>query len=156
MYKKLMWWIAVIAWMMIIFSFSAQPANESNELSTGLTRKIIEFIKNFEDTPVILLFGENSVEKMTVLINHIIRKTAHFGIFAVLGILVYGLLTSHNTNRKTIILIAVLICLLYAVGDEIHQYFVPGRACKFSDILIDTAGSFVSIVLVHFTKEKSF
>ena len=29
---------------------------------------------------------------------------------------------------------------LYAVTDEIHQYFVPGRSCEFRDICIDSAG----------------
>ncbi len=44
-------------------------------------------------------------------------------------------------SNKKIILITVLICFLYAVSDEIHQYFVPGRACRMLDVIIDTSGS---------------
>jgi VanZ family protein len=43
---------------------------------------------------------------------------------------------------------AAAFCTLYAVSDEIHQYFVPGRACRFGDICIDTAGSILAIVLL--------
>lgn len=35
---------------------------------------------------------------------------------------------------------ALAVCLLYAAGDELHQYFVPGRACLATDILVDALG----------------
>ena len=35
---------------------------------------------------------------------------------------------------------------VYAVSDEIHQYFVPGRACMLRDMLLDTCGSLAGIV----------
>ena len=41
----------------------------------------------------------------------------------------------------------VAFCFLYACSDEIHQYFVPGRACMFRDILLDTAGGTVGILI---------
>lgn len=53
----------------------------------------------------------------------------------------------------------ILICFLYAAGDEIHQYFVPGRACRMLDILIDTSGSvffcfIYSFVMSFLTRRK--
>lgn len=42
-------------------------------------------------------------------------------------------------------LIPLLIGFLYAVSDEIHQYFVPGRAMQARDVLIDTAGVLLGI-----------
>ena len=41
---------------------------------------------------------------------------------------------------------ALGFCFLYACTDELHQYFVPGRACRFKDVMIDTAGAFTGIV----------
>ena len=42
-------------------------------------------------------------------------------------------------------LIPLLIGFLYAVSDEIHQHFVPGRAMQARDVLIDTAGVLLGI-----------
>ena len=38
--------------------------------------------------------------------------------------------------------------MIYAISDEIHQLFVPGRAGQVRDVLIDSAGSFLGIILV--------
>jgi VanZ family protein len=42
---------------------------------------------------------------------------------------------------------AFSISLGYAVFDEIHQYFIPGRACEIGDILVDAAGAGVASIL---------
>lgn len=56
-------------------------------------------------------------------------------------------------KNKKIFLITILICFLYAVSDEIHQYFVPGRACRIFDVTIDTLGSSF-FILVYFLYSK--
>jgi VanZ family protein len=38
-----------------------------------------------------------------------------------------------------------VFCVLYAVSDEVHQLFVPGRGAQVTDVLIDNAGAFVGI-----------
>ncbi len=50
---------------------------------------------------------------------------------------------------KTPACTALIIGFLYAVSDEIHQYFVPGRAMQTRDVLIDTAGVLLGICIVH-------
>ena len=40
-------------------------------------------------------------------------------------------------------------CIFYATTDEIHQIFVPGRACTFVDMLIDLSGAIVGILFIH-------
>lgn len=37
---------------------------------------------------------------------------------------------------------AEVFCALYACSDELHQYFVPGRSCKFFDVCVDSTGAF--------------
>lgn len=52
-------------------------------------------------------------------------------------------------------LTTVIICFLYALSDEIHQYFVPGRACRVFDVIVDTAGS-VFFCLLYLGYNKVF
>ena len=42
---------------------------------------------------------------------------------------------------------ALLICVLYAVSDEVHQIFVPGRGAEVKDVLIDSAGASVGVLM---------
>ena len=43
---------------------------------------------------------------------------------------------------------AILICVLYAISDGVHQLFVPGRGGQVKDVLIDSAGT-ISGILVY-------
>lgn len=40
------------------------------------------------------------------------------------------------------ILRAEIFCAFYACTDELHQYFVPGRSCRFFDVCVDSTGAF--------------
>ncbi len=71
----------------------------------------------------------------------------HFVIFFLLG---FFLLAAIKGNKKIKVkhLILVFICsLIYAVFDEIHQSFVPGRDASIRDILTDTAGIIFSLLI---------
>jgi VanZ family protein len=54
---------------------------------------------------------------------------------------------------------SILFCLLYASSDEIHQIFVPGRGCLFTDVMIDFSGSIIGSLtmlgLAMVMKQKS-
>ena len=82
-------------------------------------------------------------------LQFITRKSAHFIGYMILGILAIGLILQYeNIYKKP--QFAFLICVLYAISDEIHQLFVPGRAGQVRDVLIDSSGSFLGIFLVMF------
>ena len=68
----------------------------------------------------------------------LIRKGAHFTEYAVLAALVANALRICGKLRWYL---PVIISAAYAVTDEIHQYFVPGRACRLLDVTIDTSGA---------------
>ena len=74
-------------------------------------------------------------------------KVFHLGVYAVLGYLVAGALDYHGWTRRTLVLLALLLCLLYGVSDEIHQTFVPDRTPSIIDVAADTVGSFIGIVI---------
>lgn len=42
--------------------------------------------------------------------------------------------------NKNLLIIGLILAILYGISDEIHQYFVPGRASTISDVLINSAG----------------
>lgn len=120
--------ILVLIWMLLIFLMSSYNANMSSEQS-GV---IVNFIAN--------ILNINNLE----LLSLIIRKLAHYTEYLILGLLVVNLLKDYHNKY---LVISIIICILYATSDEIHQLFVPGRSCQFLDILIDTLGSITGTYL---------
>lgn len=43
---------------------------------------------------------------------------------------------------------ALLVGVIYAVSDEVHQVFVPGREASFFDVVIDTVGLLAALLVV--------
>ena len=132
-YKKNLSWILVITWMAVIFLLSAQPANDSASLSTGITDWIYQLLIN--------VFPNLNIETLHL----IIRKLAHFTIYLVLGFLLLNALSHNEQKQSTNFVLALLVSSLYAISDEIHQVFVSGRAGQISDVLIDIIGSLIGI-----------
>lgn len=138
-HKKTLFWALTVLWMIIIFSLSAQPAVKSTETSSVITDIMIKlFYPEFQaSTP----------ETQALIIDscqHNVRKTAHFIEYAVLGFLCLGACLS--TFKRKNFWIALSICVLYSISDEVHQIFVPGRAGRFSDVLIDSFGALAGIL----------
>nr|WP_320025824.1 VanZ family protein [uncultured Acetobacterium sp.] len=129
-------WVLTLVWMGIIFYLSNQPAVQSSQLSSGVTKRLVIIIENFVP-------GINNLEFESLETG--IRKNAHFIAYFVLGILT--LLSLKLGNIKKAALLALFICISYAMSDEFHQLFVFGRSCQFSDVLIDTAGALLGILL---------
>ena len=136
MKKRIIYTTLTLLWMFAIFLMSAQTAEVSGTESTVITVKILGiFIKN--PSPALI----DNIETL-------IRKLCHFSEYAILCILLYKTLCSYGIKGKKVYL-CVFIAFLYALSDEIHQYFVPGRACRFYDIIIDTAGSYFGYLIVR-------
>ncbi len=133
--KKIISILLVIIWMIFIFVMSSFDAVESSNQSNF----IVDFIVN--------IFNINNVE----IVSLIIRKLAHFTEYLILGILVSNMLRCFDKK----IYLGIIICVLYAISDEVHQVFVPGRSCQVYDMLIDSFGSLSGILLVNmFIKRK--
>ena len=125
--NKIINFILVIIWMTLIFTMSSFNSAESSNQS-GVFVNILANILNIDNLNIL---------------STIIRKSAHFTEYFILGILVCNLIQSYNKKRY----IAIIICILYALSDEVHQIFVPGRSCQLLDICIDTLGSTLGILL---------
>ena len=81
-----------------------------------------------------------------------IRKIAHVTEYFILGILVISLLYDFNINKKATI--SILICIIFATMDEFHQLFVDGRTGRFVDVIIDSIGFGVGILIYSKIKKK--
>ena len=87
----------------------------------------------------------------TVTQRFYILKSFHLIEYGVLAILLYFALLKYQWT--------VIIAYLYALSDEIHQRFTPGRTSKFTDTLIDLLGItlgliFIKIFLTYFQKYR--
>lgn len=126
----------------IIFWFSAQNGVSSSSQSSGPAQKIIyAFFPDFDS------YGYEARSVITDLFVILVRKGAHFAVYALVGALSFA---AFSKIKKTGIryLCAVGFTFLYACTDEIHQAFVPGRAGRFSDVILDTCGGVVGAFIV--------
>ncbi|HHW45421.1 MAG TPA: VanZ family protein [Clostridiales bacterium] len=135
-------WAAVIIWMAVIFFFSAQSGEQSSALSGGISEKLSNLM-----SPLIESLNWDTA-KFEAGLESSLRNLAHCTIFFVLGVLLALTMQCYNISMPKRFLFSFFISLAYAVSDEIHQIFVPGRAFQLSDIAIDTAGALVGILLV--------
>lgn len=140
--KRMVLTILLITLMMVIFLFSNQNATVSQGVSDKVTTNIIDTITSITNRSI------TNDEKQNLIKNTrtIIRKTAHFTLYFILGIISFMTIASYNFKKP--ILYSIIFCLLYACGDEIHQLFLDGRTPKIIDVLIDTIGSSLSIIMV--------
>lgn len=139
--SRIIFSILSILCMIMIFCFSLENSDESSETSMKLTDTAVHIVvDDFEDLP--------EKKQLTILdkATFIIRKSAHFSLFAMLGFLV-----SMSVGRRKLFSITsagvVIFCFLYAVSDEFHQSFVPGRSCEFRDMMIDTSGAVTGMLI---------
>lgn len=70
---------------------------------------------------------------------------AHFFSYLALGILVAAGLRSSGVNVYRLIGLARVICLLFAISDEVHQLFVPGRGGQVRDVVIKVSGHWLGV-----------
>jgi VanZ family protein len=141
-------WVLVAAWMVVIFSFSARPVEQSDAQSGLFTHLVASVL-----TPGYSQMGTDDQDTAAEVFSYPVRKTAHVSEYALLGALVsIALVTSRRKPLPALPLkmggCALLICALYASTDEIHQLFVVGRSSQFADVCIDTAGAAIGVLSV--------
>lgn len=142
--KRIISWTMVIVMMTLIFLFSAKTADASEQMSMGVTQWISRL---FGISPAYTGGFGNSLYDLLSVMDHYVRKTAHFLEYAFLAVLVYRALRIDVKKRTYLAGIALSVCSFYAVTDELHQYFVPGRSCQIRDVMIDSAGALTGICL---------
>ncbi len=156
MKRKIALLIAIILWSGVIFMFSAQSAEKSKALSKNLAEKVVSGAKKIfgDDFFAAHEYEDEGSENLLGIVTHYLRKTAHFFLFFVLGIFCYLFISDFELTQKKAIVFALFYCFLYAVSDEVHQLFVPGRAGMVRDVLLDTCGSLTGMSICMYIKKK--
>ena len=140
--KKKIWWILIVLWCLFIFLQSNKPAMES-QLESGLIVNNLNHILS-------VIIGLNK----QVISENFIRKTAHFIEYFILGCLIYNGICKRKRLIK-LFLFSWALGTIYAISDEIHQYFIPGRAMRFFDVCIDSAGVLSGLMVLTLIAMKS-
>ena len=129
-------WLPVLVWVGVIFLGS------TNLMSAEHTsRFIVPFLR--------WLKPDISAETLAS-IHFILRKCAHVAEYAILGLLLLRAATLMTNFKRSIPILygSVLgVCLLVAATDEFHQTFVASRGASVRDIMIDSGGVILGLLI---------
>ena len=136
-YRRLIAFLPVLCIMILIFVFSSKDGTESAGTSFPITTVILQLTEK--------IIGSNMSNKAEYvdLIHTLIRKVAHITEYAILGFSICFFLNTFPLKRNYFFVIAMSSGISYAITDEIHQIFVPGRSGSFVDVMIDSLGCLI-------------
>jgi VanZ family protein len=159
---------AVLFYFLVICIFSAQDGDETGNLSREVAEEVARV--------VVAVSGEHTekdIFSLAEFFEHPLRKLAHFSEYAVLGGLFCGCflpvmgeirlrtaeqiskLPVQKRNKNGLIrscglyLKCIITVMIFAICDEIHQYFVPGRLASVWDVLLDTSGCALMCLILY-------
>ena len=133
--------VLTIAVMIMIFCFSTEPAEKSDETSGVLARQVIGMLY-----PEYEFYPETQRLELYDNVQTVVRKTAHFTEFAVLGLLLRLCLESWLGKRAWLLPASWAAGTLYACTDEIHQMQTAGRTGQWTDVMLDSAGVLAGVL----------
>ena len=139
--KKLVILIFIILWMITIFMFSNQGGTESSGVSKRITNSIVDFLHITDGCE------EKETIKVINNIEHIIRKLAHYSLYAIGGFLIFLEINMFKISFLLKILYTQILGTLYACTDELHQLMIPKRSGEIRDVIIDSCGVFSGIIV---------
>ena len=128
-------WLPVFIWLGVIFLGSSDLMSAEHT-----SRFIVPFLR--------WLKPDISPETLAS-IHFIVRKCAHLGEYAVLALLLFRAAILTNLKRSLAILyVSVWVaCLFVATTDEFHQTFVASRGASATDIMIDSGGAILGLLI---------
>lgn len=126
--RTLKFWPPVILWMAFIFWMSTVEFGAQN------TSRIIE--------PIFRFLVPGISQRALDLIHELVRKSAHLTEYFILGLLLFRAFRADSPETRVgrCVILSIVVVVLYACSDEIHQIFVPGRTPSPIDVCIDTVG----------------
>lgn len=133
----------LLLWMVLIWFAS------SREFSALNTSKLIR--------PVIFWIFPSLSEARVDAIHFIIRKAGHFSEYAVMGLLAAR---AFNASAKKFLQehwfqLSLVLLVAYALLDEFHQSFVPGRTASVYDSAIDVIGGLTALFVFRLWRRRS-
>ena len=129
----------LIAWALVIFYLSS----EGSDASSGRSDVIVQTVQSWG-------VATTDTDFMTFLV----RKSAHIIAYFIFGGLAYNVIRHYKLPVRRALLASGAIVLAYAMSDEFHQLFVPGRSGEVRDVVIDTAAGVVGVCLAYLIHRK--
>lgn len=150
--RKYIYWLFPLIWMGIIFYSSSQPYEKqtvkpflANELDLSFLIPYLDWVSfTFHHSVV-------SIETLGIegFIEFFIRKGAHITVFFVLLCLFFAALKkSVNILFKFKLIISFFLTVAYAGIDEYNQGFTDNRTAYSGDVVIDSFGALIAVVLI--------
>lgn len=127
MQKRWIWWAVVIIFGAAFYMFTASSV--SNNEHTVLLLKRLDFL---------------SPQELSWL-SKIVRKAAHLLAYGVMAICLKNAMFPHPWTYPA----AWFLATLYGAGDEYHQIYVPGRTPLFNDVMIDSLGAALGLLIIY-------
>lgn len=138
--------LLLVIWLLVIFIFSSMNGGASSSLSKnilmGLTNNSVTSKHTFD------------------LLHLILRKSAHFIEYFILSALIYNYLRFYNLKQNSLYILVFIFNLICSILDELHQVLTLGRTGKVIDVLIDSLGAIIFLIIIiivnrNATKRKS-
>lgn len=135
--------ILILGILATIFIFSSQDGKKSKSVSQEFMRKIVNIC------PKTSKLSDKEKEEIVEKLQPFIRKTAHFTIYMVAGLLLMGFLSTYELKWSKKLIFTLILGLIYAGLDEIHQaYTGGGRTPRVFDVFIDCLGVLSGSIII--------
>lgn len=135
--------VPMVLMMFVIWGFSSNTGDTSSQQSMGIVTRIIQFAECVTDTELTV---DERVE-WEERIHTPIRKVAHMTEYMIFSWTVALPFLLYKKKRNWISIVTLAYCICYAAIDEIHQLFIPDRAGRVVDVLIDSIGILIGIAI---------
>jgi VanZ family protein len=141
--RRTLWWVALAAWVCFIWGNSLLAGPESDAHSLWFAHLL---------SPAFDLAGITDIS----MVDHIVRKTAHFCEYLVLGLLAISAFrpSPHGAARadgrdvpRRGFVRPVALAAIVPVIDECIQLGVPGRSGQPTDVLLDMCGAATGLLI---------
>ena len=136
--KRIIYGIMLLTTFIMIFQFSASTGDDSHGISADVTEFIAKVLK---------VSNENR-DTFLEIVEPYIRKIAHFSVYAFAGIWEMLFLNTFDIKDEKKLLFGALIGTTYAITDELHQRFIPGRSAQIIDVVIDSEGNLLGLLAI--------
>lgn len=135
------------------FALGRRPADELRHERRGVSRAWLRWGLVVAWMGVVLAFGSTTIFPENHQVpRFVLRKAAHLGLYAMLGLLCYVALAPRARHRAGAghAVAALGLVVVIAAVDEGHQAFVPGRAARAYDVGLDTVGGAAGLLAARF------
>lgn len=136
--KLILAYTLLVLWALVIFLLSSEGSETSSVRSDA----------------IVVVIQQAGASLPSDVLTFLARKAAHITAYFIFGILAYNVLRLYKLPVKRTLLISMLVVLGYALSDEFHQMFVPGRSGELRDVLIDTTAGVVGVSLAYLVHRR--